>query len=90
LKPSKPSDLTEHCVGGGLVFDGSLLKVHCDAVRLPDGSRGTREYIRHPGAVAVVALLDGGEVLLERQFRYPRWCATAASPTATASPACCG
>ena len=53
------------------MFDGALLKVHRDVVRLPDGSRGTREFIRHPGAVAIVALFDDGRVLLERQFRYP-------------------
>ena len=64
-------DLTEHFVSGELVFDGKLLKVHRDAVRLPDGSTGAREYIRHPGAVAVVPLFDDGTVLLERQYRYP-------------------
>jgi ADP-ribose pyrophosphatase len=71
LKRSSYSDLTEHFVAGGRVFDGSLLKVHRDTVRLPDGSEGQREYIRHPGAVAIVALFDDGRVLLERQFRYP-------------------
>jgi ADP-ribose pyrophosphatase len=65
-------DLTEHRLAGELVFDGNLLKVHRDQVRLPDGSRGEREYIRHPGAVAVVPLFDDGAVLLERQFRYPQ------------------
>jgi ADP-ribose pyrophosphatase len=64
-------DLTEHFVAGGRVFDGNLLKVHRDTVRLPDGSEGQREYIRHPGAVAIVALFEDGKVLLERQFRYP-------------------
>jgi len=64
-------DLTEHFVAGERVFDGGLLKVHRDTVRLPDGSQGTREYIRHPGAVAIAALFDDGRVLLERQFRYP-------------------
>jgi ADP-ribose pyrophosphatase len=64
-------DLKEHRVSGELVFDGSLLKVHRDVVRLPDGSQGTREYIRHPGAVAIVPLFEDGRVLLERQFRYP-------------------
>lgn len=65
-------DLTEHFVSGEQVFDGRLLKVRRDLVRLPDGSHGEREYIRHPGAVAVVALFDDGRVLLERQFRYPQ------------------
>ena len=71
MKSSKPSDLSERFVSGDLVFDGTLLKVRRDVVRLPDGSQGTREYIRHPGAVAIVPLFDDGRVLLERQFRYP-------------------
>ena len=53
------------------MFDGQLLKVYRDTVRLPDGTHGTREYIRHPGAVAMVALFEDGTVLLERQYRYP-------------------
>jgi ADP-ribose pyrophosphatase len=64
-------DLTEHFVAGGMVFDGNLLKVYRDAVRLPDGSQGEREYIRHPGAVAIVALTEDRKLLLERQYRYP-------------------
>jgi ADP-ribose pyrophosphatase len=64
-------DLTEHGVSSERVYDGALLKVYRDAVRLPDGSEGAREYIRHPGAVAIVPLFDDGRVLLERQFRYP-------------------
>ena len=64
-------DLSERFVAGGRVYDGGLLKVYRDEVSLPDGTRGYREYIRHPGAVAVVPLFDDGRVLLERQFRYP-------------------
>ncbi|HEX6320299.1 MAG TPA: NUDIX hydrolase [Burkholderiales bacterium] len=64
-------DLTEHRISSEQVYDGALLKVHRDTVRLPDGSTGGREYIRHPGAVAIVPLFDDGRVLLERQFRYP-------------------
>jgi ADP-ribose pyrophosphatase len=57
------------------VFDGSLLKVWRDRVRLPTGAEGGREYIRHPGAVVVLALLPDGRILFERQFRYPLRCA---------------
>jgi len=64
-------DLKEHLVRGEEVFAGTLLRVRRDVVRLPDGSESVREYIRHPGAVAIVALFDDGRVLLERQFRYP-------------------
>ena len=67
----KGRDLTEHFVSGERVFDGALLKVQRDIVRLPDGGTAVREYIRHPGAVAIVPLFDDGRVLLERQFRYP-------------------
>jgi ADP-ribose pyrophosphatase len=64
-------DLTEHFVTGEEVYSGKLLRVRRDVVRLPDGKETVREYIRHPGAVAIVALFDDGSVLLERQFRYP-------------------
>ena len=66
-----PKDLSERRLSGALVYDGSLLKVHRDVVSLPDGAEGTREFIRHPGAVAVIPIFDDGSVLLERQFRYP-------------------
>lgn len=67
----KPGDLVEHFVSGDLVYDGGLLKVRRDTVRLPDGGTGYREYIRHPGACAILPLFDDGRILLERQFRYP-------------------
>jgi ADP-ribose pyrophosphatase len=63
--------VTEEFLDGELVFSGRLLEVHRDRVRLPDGSEAVREYIRHPGAVVILALLDDGRVVLERQFRYP-------------------
>lgn len=66
----KDKDLTEHFVAGEEVYAGRLLRVHRDRVRLPDGKETLREYIRHPGAVAILALFDDGRVLLERQFRY--------------------
>ena len=64
-------DLSERRLSGRLVYDGKLLKVHSDTVRLPDGSTAEREWIEHPGAVAVIALTDAGELVLERQYRYP-------------------
>jgi len=67
----KGKDLTEHFISGEEVYAGGFLHVHKDKVRLPDGATTTREYIRHPGAVAIVALPGDGNVLLVRQFRYP-------------------
>lgn len=63
--------LKETCVSTEQVYDGHFLKVHRDQVSLPDGKLTHREYIKHPGAVVILALFDDGSVLLERQFRYP-------------------
>lgn len=63
--------LTETREASECVFDGVLLHVRRDAVRLPDGRPAVREYVVHPGAVTILPLLDSGEILMERQFRYP-------------------
>lgn len=63
--------LEEHELDSVSVYDGGLLKVWRDTVRLPDGSEAWREYIKHPGAVAVIARNAGGNLVLVRQFRYP-------------------
>jgi ADP-ribose pyrophosphatase len=64
-------DLTERRVRGEAVFDGKLLHVRRDVVRLPDGAEATREYIVHPGAVTIIPVLDSGALVMERQYRYP-------------------
>jgi ADP-ribose pyrophosphatase len=64
-------DLSEHRLASKLVYDGKMLKVRSDTVRLPDGGTAEREFIDHPGAVAVIALTDAGELVMERQYRYP-------------------
>lgn len=52
------------------VFNGSLLKVYSDQIKLASGHDAVREFVRHPGTVVVVALLDNDKVLFVRQFRY--------------------
>lgn len=63
--------LREAFVSGQSVYDGGLLKVYRDQIELPDGQTSCREYVKHPGAVMVMALLDDGRVVVERQYRYP-------------------
>lgn len=63
--------LTETTLDSQSLLRGNFLDVRRDTVRLPDGSHTTREYIVHPGAVMVIAVLDNGDVVLERQYRYP-------------------
>lgn len=64
-------DLSERFLSGEVVYEGRLLHVRRDVVSLPNGKEASREYIRHPGAVAVIPLFEDGSILLERQFRYP-------------------
>ena len=63
--------LREEKIDSTQVFDGKLLKVRLDRIRLPDGSEATREYVVHQGAVVVIPVLDSGELIFERQYRYP-------------------
>lgn len=64
-------DLTERLLHRETLLEGGFLTVRRDTVSLPDGSSATREYVVHPGAVAVVPVLDDGRVVMVRQFRYP-------------------
>jgi ADP-ribose pyrophosphatase len=70
LHQGEHKDLTEHRVSGEAVYDGVLLHVRRDVVRLPSGQHAVREYIEHPGAVAIIPILGSGELLMERQYRY--------------------
>ena len=59
-------DLTEHCIDSQTIATGGML-----TVRLPNGHTSQREYVTHPGAVLVVPILPNGNIVLEKQFRYP-------------------
>ena len=63
-------NLKETRLDSSVVYDGAFIKVRKDRARMPDGSISAREYITHPGAVAILALLDNGKLVMERQFRY--------------------
>lgn len=63
--------LVETRTGGVTLHQGGFLELRRDSVRLPDGRSASREYIQHPGAVAIVPVLDDGRLVLVRQHRYP-------------------
>ena len=63
--------LKETTLDSRLAYDGLFLKVFSDEVQLPNQKLANREFIKHPGAVAIVPLFDDNSVLLERQYRYP-------------------
>jgi 8-oxo-dGDP phosphatase len=54
-----------------VLAEGNIVTVRRDTVVMPDGDCADREVIEHPGAVAVLALDSGGQVLLVRQYRHP-------------------
>jgi len=53
------------------VFSGAAVNFRADSVRLPDGKTATREFVDHPGAVAILPVLADGNIILVRQYRYP-------------------
>ena len=61
----QPATLIEATVASEELLHGKFLRVYRDTVRLPDGSHATREYVKHPGAVVVIPLLDDGRADLE-------------------------
>lgn len=65
------SNLVETQIKREEIFDGKVLHVVKDTVRLPNGEEATREMCLHVGAVAVLPLLPDGRVIMEKQYRYP-------------------
>lgn len=64
-------NMKEEMVSSELIFNGRVVHLFEDQVRLPDGKIASREYIRHIGAVCVLPLGKDGTVYCVRQFRYP-------------------
>lgn len=70
MGPHPDAHLIEHRVDSITQLDGGFLTVKLDTVGLPDGRQATRQYIQHPGAVAVLPILDDGRIVMVRQYRY--------------------
>ena len=62
------------------IFSGNAVNFRADLIRLPDGKTASREFIDHPGAVAILPVLENGDVILVRQYRYPVGSATLEIP----------
>jgi 8-oxo-dGTP pyrophosphatase MutT (NUDIX family) len=52
-------------------YDGPVISLRSDVVRMPGGGTAVRDVVEHPGAVGVVALDDDERVLMIRQYRHP-------------------
>lgn len=71
LTPLDDKHLIETTVSSQTVYRGHFLELRRDEVALPDGTMAAREYVIHPGAVMIVAVLPDGRLVMERQYRYP-------------------
>ncbi len=65
------SELFEKQLTSEQVYKGKILDLYLDTVELPNGHTSTREYIKHVGAACVVPVDANGNVIVEKQFRYP-------------------
>lgn len=63
-------ELEEKRLSSEEIFDGVAIHLFRDEILLPNGNKGVREVVRHPGAVCVLPLTEDGEVIFVNQFRY--------------------
>lgn len=58
-------------VESGTPYQGRIIAIRRDLVRMPDGGVSQRDVVVHPGAVGVVALDDAERIVMVRQYRHP-------------------
>jgi ADP-ribose pyrophosphatase len=68
-EPAAPHEY--EVLGRETVYEGRIISLERDTVAMPGGGESVREIVRHPGAVAVVAVDDEDRVVLVRQYRHP-------------------
>jgi ADP-ribose pyrophosphatase len=62
-------DLTEKTIAQEQIYSGRIIDLVIEEVVLPDGKTGKREIIKHPGAVAIIAMTNENKILMVRQYR---------------------
>lgn len=63
------SRLEEKTIKTEHIFSGRIISLQVDDVELPDGKTAKRELIKHPGAVAVIAVTPNNKIVMVEQFR---------------------
>ncbi len=64
-------DFFEKTISSEKIYNGKVINFRVDTVKLPNGDTAKRELVEHPGGVGIVAVDDGGCLLLVEQFRKP-------------------
>ena len=70
-KGTGPEGLREERVDSRTIYEGRILTLRVDKIRLPDGREASREVVAHDRAVVIVAENERRELLMINQFRYP-------------------
>jgi len=68
---NKMSNLEEKTLKSEHIFSGRIIQVQVDEVELPNGKTSTRELVKHPGAVAIIAVTDDNKIVMVEQYRKP-------------------
>lgn len=68
---SKMKKFEEKTIHTTSIFKGKVIDLQVDEVELPDGKTSKREIVKHPGAVAVIALTKDKRLVLVEQYRKP-------------------
>jgi len=63
--------LEEKTLSSAYIYQGKIINLRHDKVKLPDDRETIREIVEHPGAVAILALTEKKEIVMIRQFRKP-------------------
>lgn len=63
------SSLEEKTLSTEKIFTGKIISLQVDEVELPNGKTSKRELIKHPGAVAVIAVTNDHKMVLVEQYR---------------------
>lgn len=63
--------LTEKMRSSEKLFGGRVIDLYLEEVELPNGKTSTREVVKHPGAVAVIALTSDHKMVMVKQYRRP-------------------
>lgn len=61
--------LLEKTIKREVLFEGKVIDLHIEEVELPNGHTSRRELIKHPGAVAILAITDEKKIVMVQQYR---------------------
>ncbi|MBB4823823.1 ADP-ribose pyrophosphatase [Sporosarcina luteola] len=62
-------ELHEKTLSSKMVYEGKVISLRLEDVELPDGQVAKRELVKHPGAVAILAITEEGKLVFVQQFR---------------------